>query len=220
MDVKRPKLALESAKTKSKLIFRSKIAETSVWKFQQKSQSRGHDVTKPATSIQNPITAHFSKPTSPIPASVFDPITSACFQEGTSEIEPLDTDLKAVKLLWWKVEQALRKRKSSCYTMPDNNAKRPAKILVFGTLSHDPKTETTTISMQLAKARAYDTQFRDLVLHPRGILSNKTEYRVLGEPYKYFQTSAPSGLHSAYYTPLHPSSSIWLDISPSHASLL
>lgn len=173
MDVKRPRLALESAKTKSKLVFRSKIAETSVWKFQQKSQSRGHDVTKPAPSIQNPITAHFSKPTSPIPASVFDPITSACF---------LDTDPKAVKLLWWKVEQALRKRKSSCYPMPDNNAKRPAKILVFGTLSHDPKTETTAISMQLAKARAYDTQFRDLDLHPRGILSNKTEYRVLGEP--------------------------------------
>lgn len=147
MDIKRPKLALKSAKTKSKLIFCSKIAETSVWKFQQKSQSRGHDVTKPVTSIQNPITAYFSKPTSLIPASVFDPITSACFQKGTSEIEHLDTDLKAVKLLWWKVEQALRKRKSSCHTMPDNNAKRPAKILVFGTLSHDPKTETTKISM-------------------------------------------------------------------------
>lgn len=104
--------------------------------------------------------------------------------------------------------------------MPDNEAEGPAKRLAFGPLSHDPKTETTAISKQLAKARVNDTQFRDLVLHPRGILSNETEHRVLGEPYKYFQTSAPSGLHSAYYTSLHPSSSIWLDISPSHASFI
>lgn len=168
-----------------------------------KSQSRGLDVAWPTPSIQNPITTHVSKPNSPIPASVFDPTTSAYFQEGTSEIEPLDTDPNAAKLLWWKVEQTLRKQKSSCYTIPDDEAKGSAKSLVFELHSHDLKTEPTTTSMQLAKACAYDTQIRDLILHPRGIMSNETECRVFGEPYKYFQTSALSGLHSAYYTSLH-----------------
>lgn len=100
-------------------------------------------------------------------------------------------------------------------------AKGPAKRMVFGPLSHDPpstKTETTTVSKQLAKA--YDTQFQGLALRARGISSNENEYRVLGEPYEYFQTSAPSGMPSAHYTSLQPHSSIWLDISPSHAPFI
>lgn len=238
---KRTRSVLESLsnnESQSKPVFCSKTAETSKWESRFKSQPQGLNVTKPVPSIRRPITAHVSKPTPPIPASFFDPTTSACFQEGTSESEPLDTDPKATKLLWWKVEQALRKRRKSYYRMPfdkptrssaakkttaDKKVKGPVKRILFGPLSHDPpstKTETTTVLKQLAKARAYDTQFRYLVLHARGILSNETEYRVLGEPYEYFQTSAPSGLHSAHYKTLHPNSNIWLDIGPSQASYI
>lgn len=93
--------------------------------------------------------------------------------------------------------------------------------MVFRPLSHDPpstKTETSTVSKQLAKV--YDTQFQGLVLHARGIWINKNEYRVLGEPYNYFQPSAPSGMPSAHYTSLDPHLCIWLDISPSHPSFI
>lgn len=100
-------------------------------------------------------------------------------------------------------------------------AKGPTKIMVFGHLSHDPpstKTETTTVSKQLAQA--YDTQFQGLALHARGILSNENEYRVLCEPFEYFQSSAPSSMPSGHYTSLRPHSSIWPDLSPSHASFI
>lgn len=90
-------------------------------------------------------------------------------------------------------------------TTADKKAKGPAKKRrVFGPLRHDPpstKIETTTVSKQLAKA--YDTQFQGLVFHARGILNNENEYRVLGEPYKYFQTSAPSGMPSAIHLCIH-----------------
>lgn len=215
-------MSLSKDKIKCKPVFHSGIAKTSGWKSRHKSQSRGLDGdTKPAPSIQHLITTHVSKPPSPIPASVFDPTTSVCFQEGTSEIEPQDTDPEAAKLLWWEVGQTLHKRKRFRHTMLDNEGKGPAKRLVFGPLSYDPKTEITTSSKLLARAHAYDTQFQDFVLRPRGILSNETGYgQVLGQPYKYFQTSVPPGSHSAYYTSLHPTSSIWLDMTPSLASFI
>ncbi len=142
-----------------------------------------------------------------------------------------ETDPKATKLLWWKIERALRRKRKAYHRMPfdkltrssaakkltgERRANPPTKKLIFGLRSIDPpssKTETTTISKQLAKARSYDVHFWDLVLHTRGILHNETDYIELGEPYEYFQTSAPAGLHLVHYIAAHSDSTIWLDVS-------
>lgn len=147
------------------------------------SQPGRFKVTRRDSSIRHPIIAQASKP-SPSVSSPNSTLRSTSIQEGRNDLP--ETDPKATKLLWWKIEQALRKKREAYHRMPFDKPTRssaakkltgekrenpPTKKLNFALRSIDPpsaKTETTTISKQLAKDRAYDVQFRDMVLHARG----------------------------------------------------
>lgn len=221
--------SISDNKMQSKPVLRFKTIETLKRDSRRQSQPRRFDTTRPESSITRPIIAQASEPSPSEPYPSFAP-TSAFIQEGVSESEQPETDPQATKLLWWKVEQALRKKRGAYYRMPFDkpNCSSTAKKAtgdkrVKAPLSIDPpssKTETTTASKQLAKARAYDVQFRDLVLHARGLSTNETDHIVLGEPYESFHTSAPAGLHSVHYMVPHPHSTIWLDVSPSEAAVI
>ncbi len=234
---KQVRQSISENKLRSKPTSLIKTIEALKRESRRNSQPGRFDVIRPDSSIRHPIIAQSSNPRPSVssPTSVPSPTS---ILEGVTESEPLETDPKATRLLWWKVEQTLRKKREAYHRMPfdkptrssaakkatgEKRANAPARRMVFGLRSIDPpssKTETTTPSKQLAKARAYDVQFRDLVLHTRGILNDETDYIMLGEPYEFFQTSAPAGLHSVHYTATHPHSNIWLDVSSLEAALI
>ena len=229
----RPALkSLSGNQLRSKPITRTKTLEALKRDSRRNSQPGRFDVTRPDSSIRHPIIAQASKPSPSVSPPTSAP-TSVSIQKGTSDIP--ETDPKATKLLWWKVERALRKKRNAYHRMPFDRTTRssaakkhtgkkranpPTKRLVFGLPSIDPPSSKTETTKQLAKAHAYDVQFRDMVLHPRGILHNETDYIVLGEPYEYFQTSAPAGLHPVHYMATHPDSTIWLDVSSLDTALI
>ena len=217
---------------RGKPISRTKNLEALKQESRRNSQPGRFEVPRPDSSITHPIIAQASKPS----PSVSSPNSTTSIQQWTSDLP--ETDPKATKLLWWKIERALRRKREAYHRMPfdkptrssaakkltgERRANPPTKKLIFGLRSIDPpssKTETTTISKQPAKARSYDVQFRDLVLHARGILHNETDYIVLGEPYEYFQTPAPAGLHPVHCMAAHPDSTIWLDVSSLDTALI
>lgn len=212
-----------------KPVLRSKTIENLKRDFRRQSQPRRLDTVMPEPSVTRHIIAQASKPSPSESSPSFAP-TPAFIEEGVSESEQPETDPQATKLLWWKVEQALRKKRGAYYRMPFDKPNRSSAAKkatgdkrVKAPPSIDPpssKTETTTASKQLAKARAYDVQFRDLVLHARGLSTNETDHIVLGEPYEFFHTPAPAGLHTVHYMVPHPHSTIWLDVSPSDAAVI
>ncbi|MCJ1344524.1 hypothetical protein MMC31_002727 [Peltigera leucophlebia] len=210
-------------KMQSMPVLRSKTVETLKRESRRISELSRVGATRPDSSIRHPIIAQAFKPSpsDPFPTSADTP---ASIQQETSESEPPETDPQATKLLWWKVEQALRKKRGAYHRMPfDKPTQTTGDKRAMAPLSIDPPSsniETSTASKQLAKACADDVQFRDLVLHARGIRNNETDQIVLGGPYELFHTSAPAGLHSVHYMVPHPHSNIWLDISSSGAAVI
>ena len=113
-----------------------------------------------------------------------------------------------------RVQHTISRKREGYYTGHDKPTRSLAAKNVtakgkqlFDAQSVEPSSpETTaTASKRLARAALSDGQFRQLILQPRGILYNKTDYLVLGKPYENFQAAAPTpNLLAAYYNPIYP----------------